>query len=166
MLHTTRAHPYGPIDWTATERALGHALPADYKTLAHDLGPGELAGGLIIKAPHAAKPAMDLLEHHRGITDAYRRVWDVASIDYPFTLQPEPGGLIGWGRAAWGDSFFWNTHGHPDRWSIVGLEGRGPGWFEYPGGIAEFLVKALRRELGYSAFDGLDDLSPTYTRYD
>lgn len=166
MVHTTRTRPYGPIDWNTTERSLGLTLPTDYKTIADRLGPGHLAGGLTITAPQATKPAMNLLEHHHGITAAYRRVWDIASADYPFTLQPDPGGLVGWGWAAWGDSFFWNTHGHPDQWNVVGLEGRGPGWFEYPGGFAEFLVKALRRELSYDAFDGLDELSPAYTHHD
>ena len=67
--------------------------------------------------------------------------------DYPWAIHPEPGGIFPWATTDNGDTLYWLTRGHPDEWSVAGIQMRGPDRVLYPFGVVEFLTRWFAGEL-------------------
>jgi hypothetical protein len=66
----------------------------------------------------------------------------------PYEAYPASQGILPWAGAGTGEIYYWKTIGtDPDRWIVVVREARGPRAFEFPGGVAEFLMQLLRGEV-------------------
>jgi hypothetical protein len=153
------------IDWAAIEAVIGSPLPPDYKQISEVLGPGEIEGGVIITAPGSSALPLDFVEFNNGLTGDYRQVQEEFGLDIPFEMFPRKEGLIAWGYTSWGDNLFWHPIGEgPAHWSVVAVEGRGPGWFEFEGGAAEFLVKMVTGEIFIDFMEGPTGIGRSYRR--
>ena len=156
--------PNRRVDWSEVASKLGTDVPADFKRFSEVDGPGEIQGGIVVTSPTSVVPALDFVQYSLGTSEDFRRYGrELAEKEFPYLFHPEPGGLIGWGYSGEG-SFFWKSVGEPDGWTVVAMEVRGPGWFEFDGGMAEFLVKLIQRELvvDFLFEDGDDRLGPSF----
>jgi hypothetical protein len=128
-----------PNQWEEVERALGTALPGDYKQFINAYGTGEFNDLFFIFNPFSHVEAMNLLwqagvpeslmeneelgriyrlgsflEHYHGLRCEYPG-------DYPLPPYPEPGGLLPLGGDSNGGSVLWLTVGPSDEWPLVRL---------------------------------------------
>jgi hypothetical protein len=79
----------------------------------------------------------------------------------PYPLHFEPNGLLPWGVTDNGDVLFWLTVDHPDQWTVVVNESRGPTYEHFPGSMTVFLQAFLARSLETEIFpDDLRDDGP------
>ena len=161
--------PAGPahqVDWGDIATLLGTDVPVDFKYLAEANGAGEIEGGIIVTAPSPTAMALDFARYNQGITGDYRKYSrELAEDGFPYRFYPDSGGLIGWGYCGEG-SFFWKSSGEPNSWTVVVMEVRGAGWFEFDGGMAEFLLKLIRREIivDFMFEDGSEGLGGSFRR--
>lgn len=154
------AGPYGPpIDWPSVQRAIGSVLPCDYKALV------DLAGSIYVGqflgtfTPGSPNPNVDLLVQMGARLSALQEMKRVGgSQECPYPLWFEPGGLLPWGATDNGDTLFWLTRGHPDQWTVVVGEGRGPLFDEFPLCASDFLVEFLEGRLASDILP--DDAGP------
>ena len=131
-----------PRDWLIAQRRVGSVLPADYRMLVDHAG-GSLRVGdfLAVHVPDARNPNADLVvrmgDMLGGLREA-KRSGGVHECPYPLWFEPE--GLLPWGGTDNGDGLYWRTRGHPDAWTVVIGESRGPGWEEHAMPLADFLA--------------------------
>jgi len=136
------------VDWLLAQRTVGSVLPGDYKQLVELTGPVYVGQFLTVFVPGVANPNVDLIVQvgqHLGALQVIKANW--GSRECPYPLWFEPGGLFPWGCSDNGDSLFWLTHGHPDQWTVVIGQGRGPKYEEYPLSTCEFLVEFVSGRL-------------------
>ena len=137
------APPSSPVDagkpdqWQDVERALGTALPTDYKQFVNAYGSGEFNDLFWIYNPFSGVECMNLL-WEAGVPDSLEndeelgRVYRLDSwLDHYYGLRceypekcplppfPEPGGLLPLGGDSNGGSVCWLTVGGPDAWPII-----------------------------------------------
>ncbi|MBB4986476.1 MULTISPECIES: Lsr2 family DNA-binding protein [Streptomyces] len=129
-------------DWSSTERALGMPLPTDYKQIADAYGPGAFCGFLHLYHPHAPTRWTSLT----GPMPATIRTQlhhDRDSGTHP--VPHDPRHLFAMGVTDNGEYLFWITEsaGAPEKWTIAANEARGPQWYTYGGGLADFLTALL-----------------------
>jgi hypothetical protein len=131
-------------DWTEIETSLGTALPTDYKEFIDLFGTGELAGSIWVYNPFAVdqeRNANNLLVRVREVLNIWRsRRTRTGDEGYPYTLYPEPSGLLPWGHVDTGDELFWQTSGDPEQWVVVVSEARGPGFERFEASMTGFLA--------------------------
>lgn len=141
------------VDWNALERLTGLVFPEDYKALAGRYGMLEINAFLDVH--HVGMPAdtPTMLRQCQETLDGLRELQENLGFIYveddsgreveaaPYPIYPEPGGLFPWGATQNGDSLLWLTHADPGRWTIV-VTGGGT-WWEFDGGILDFLVGLL-----------------------
>lgn len=133
-----------PIDWPSVQRVVGSVLPVDYRHLVEITGPLYIGEFVTVFTPGVGNPNVDLLVQigaRLGALQVIKQDWGARECPYP--LWFEPGGLLPWGASDNGDTLFWLTRGHPDQWTVVIGEGRGPSYDEYPVSACEFLVEFL-----------------------
>jgi len=132
------------IDWPGVQRAIGSVLPADYRHLVERTGPLKVGDFLVVFSPACANPFVDLLGNlgpRLGALQVLKR--SCGDRECPYPLWFEPGGLLPWGASDNGDVLFWATRGHPDQWTVVVGESRGPAYEEYPVQATRFLCDFL-----------------------
>jgi hypothetical protein len=117
-----RDPPPPPIDWAATEAALGVELPGDYKALAEAYGSGSIAG-LVLWIPGLPDRDGELLHHVQVERAALRYLID-ADVEQPYA----PEQLLPWGSDESGNNVWWLMEGD---WPVVASEARGPDWERY-----------------------------------
>jgi hypothetical protein len=136
------------MDWVSVQRAIGSVLPVDYKHLVEITRPLCAGDFLTVFAPGVENPNIDLFVQvgaRLGALQVLKR--DGGAREVPYPLWFEPGGLLPWGSSDNGDTLFWLTRGHPDQWTVVVGEGRGPTYAEYPIPASDFLVEFLSGHL-------------------
>jgi hypothetical protein len=134
------------IDWPAVQLAIGSVLPVDYRQLVEITGPIRVADFVGVFAPGNANPNIDLLVQMGARLGALQAL----ARDGFRALHPlwfEPGGLLPWGGTDNGDTLYWLTRGHPDRWTVVVGEARGPVYEDHPLCASDFLVEFLSGRL-------------------
>ncbi|MEV4375114.1 SMI1/KNR4 family protein [Nonomuraea sp. NPDC049637] len=149
--------PAPVVDWENIENHLGIRLPADYKALMSEytsLVIGENLRLSIGNPGHAdietiAEDDIALLSELMLGEDEQIDILD----DYGKTVgeryflpYPEPGGVYPWGSTAYGDILLWEMVGDtPEAWPVWILHGA-EAW-RHPGGVVDFLVRALNGTL-------------------
>ncbi|MED7949662.1 hypothetical protein PUR61_00100 [Streptomyces sp. BE20] len=131
--------PRENVDWTAVESLLGLALPGSYKDYAEAFGWGEFNGAIEVFGAVG-----DI--SHGGIVGESKKRSELADLDQefesmyaPYSVFPNPGGLMIWGVTGRGDSLFWETRGEiSERWPIVAITEDGRS-FSYGMEVSEFL---------------------------
>jgi hypothetical protein len=146
------------IDWGVIEARLG-ILPADYRAVAELFPNFTLCDFLHPMVPKKGAEQ----RFHFGTELEVLREWCAYGDGFdggPYVAFPEPGGLLPWGESNEGDFFCWKTgDSDPDRWPVV-LGSRSFAWYEYHGGMLEYIVGLLRGDVPP---DGLPDI---FTRPD
>ncbi len=112
-------------DWRRAEAWAGTTLPADYKKLVDGYGAGRL-GDVLIYAPFAAFPALDLRRRHDTLIGYVRDLRHLSGGAFPPPFAPEPRGLFAWASVDDGCVVGWLPFGDdPDRWPVAVLS---PAW--------------------------------------
>jgi len=136
--------PWRRIDWPSVYRAIGSVLPVDYRHLIQITGPIYVGKFLGVRAPGSTNLNVDLVvgvgETLGALQELKRNHGDFGC---PYPLWFEPGGLLPWGSSDNGDDLFWLTRGHPDQWTVVVGEARGPTFEEHPLSACDFLSEFL-----------------------
>ena len=143
-------------DWVSVERAIGTALPTDYKAIIDRYGSGDFLDLLILLNPFCDKDDLNLIyqvgtepDVYGPMIESYNQARFGAYPDEcPFSVYPEPGGLFPVGVESVGRDLYWLTEGDPVDWTLVRYEIRG-GWLceRFEVGLVEFLVDWLGREV-------------------
>ncbi|GAB2868979.1 hypothetical protein GCM10027074_40790 [Streptomyces deserti] len=133
------------IDWSVIRAELGTDLPSDYRSLAESYPTLVIDDFLAISIPAPGAESDFVVGVHSG-AEILRDLWEVDE-SHGYAPYPEPEGLLEWGSSPSGDQFYWRTKGSgPDSWTVV-VSGRNDDWWEFPGGIVEFLVAVVSRTI-------------------
>jgi hypothetical protein len=143
-------------DWKAVESTVGTKLPVDYKNIINRYGSGDFCDLLILLNPFCVKDDLNLLyqvgsepELYGPMLESYNEgrfgAWPE---NCPFSVYPEPGGLLPLACDSNGRDYFWLTEGEPDAWTIIRYDWRG-GWDykHFESSVVEFLVEWIGGEL-------------------
>ncbi|MGW1010719.1 hypothetical protein ACWD4X_11790 [Streptomyces termitum] len=134
------------VDRAGTEAALGTALPADYRRLVETYGCGVFDETVRLLVPGADRPDHDLLAQTAEREEILRSLWDFADEEPPAELA-EPGSrLVPWAFEEGSGAFLHRLvrpGRHPDTWTVLYNEGRGPLWEAHGTGCAAFLHGVL-----------------------
>ena len=100
--------PFEPFRgrWGPIARALGTALPPDYKDFARLYGGGALLDFIYVQTPRTADGGAQFARWVGEIC----RSWGHMERDTPTIYWPTSGGLLPFGYSMDGDYFFWLTH--------------------------------------------------------
>ncbi|MEU1479161.1 hypothetical protein [Streptomyces sp. NPDC005760] len=138
------ATPPPVVDWARAERALGAALPADYKQLVETYGGGLFDETIWLLAPDSAHPDCDLHAQARERDEILADLWEFE--EKPAALL-EPGArVLPWAYEEGSGAFlYWLARPgqHPDEWTVLYNEGRGPLWERHDMGCVAFLLAVL-----------------------
>ncbi|MFF7474110.1 hypothetical protein [Streptomyces sp. NPDC008092] len=131
------------LAWGSIEAAWGTAFPSDYRDFMGVYGPGGIDDVMSIAAPEnrTEEPAVLTV---RRTTPSVARTCRTFFGERHFPAWPAPGALLGWGVTPVGFDLFWRTTGSdPDEWPVVVAANRDDRAYEFPCGMAEFLVRML-----------------------
>ncbi|MFG3258849.1 SMI1/KNR4 family protein [Streptomyces sp. NPDC048172] len=149
----------GTGDWAAAERALGTALPADYKRLVETYGRGDFCGELCLSTPFDGADNPVRLEG--DALDVFGSMRDTWPEKYPYPLYPEPGGLLAWGVTEAAGQLCWLTEGPPETWPVV-IWSRDDDHEKYECGAAAFLDGWLDGRITSEILEVADDVPPYF----
>ncbi|WP_306192013.1 hypothetical protein [Streptomyces sp. MK5] len=147
------------VDWQVIESDIGTALPRDYKELARYFGPGGFSPFFTLLVPGVASPAMEL---RRNLAR-----WQKVDVEYrgkskeitPFPHFPHPGGSIPWGNSKYGEGYYSRTVGNPDEWPVLVVPAIGQDFYEYQGGVVDFIHHLLTDRLDIPFLPSLAQLN-------
>ncbi|MET9346153.1 SMI1/KNR4 family protein [Streptomyces termitum] len=135
------------MDRAGTEAALGTALPADYRRLVETYGCGVFDETVRLLVPGADRPDHDLLPQTAEREEILRSLWDFADEEPPAELA-EPGSrLVPWAFEEGSGAFLHRLvrpGRHPDTWTVLYNEGRGPLWEAHGTGCAAVSTASWR----------------------
>ncbi|MFI6947983.1 hypothetical protein [Streptomyces sp. NPDC050422] len=127
--------PREPVDWRATEQALGTRLPGDYKEVVNLFGYGSFDMYLEVLVPGVR--GLDLVEWSASARAHTADLWR------PHPVYPAPGGLLRWGTSEQELDFVWQTGApDPDDWPVL-VRTDFDTWERYECGAGEFIVRLL-----------------------
>ena len=134
-----------PVDWAGVEGRLGVSLPDDYKAFIGTYGLGDIDGYLSVLHPATRNRHLNLERKGASALAALRECRaEPMPMELPYSVFPEPGGLLPWGITGNGDDCFWRvTDSDPNRWTVVVANVRNDDWEAYRGGLVEFLCATL-----------------------
>lgn len=139
------AAPPPAADWATAERALGTALPSDYKQLVETYGDGVFDETIWLLVPDSAYDDCDLHAQTAERDEVLAELWD-AGEEKPAGLL-EPGArVLPWAfEEGTGAFLYWLARPgqHPDEWPVLYNEGRGPLWERHDTGCLAFLLAVL-----------------------
>lgn len=152
-LCTIVSPPHSPFesgrdeDWSKIEIELGTRLPDDYKKFIDLFGTGNLGNYFYILNPFAFNEFVNLFNQTQELLDANREVRKNFPEAVPFSLYPEPNGILPWAFLDTGDVLFWLTKGKPNDWTVVVQESRLAEWEQFSESMSSFLTKLFRGDL-------------------
>jgi hypothetical protein len=157
-----------PGRWPEVEKAMGTALPPDYKDLVATYGSGLFDEVLWLFNPFAPAGDGNLVSERDRVLADYAGSRAKFPDDYPLPPWPEPGGVLPLGRSDTGNELYWVTAGDPDDWAVALFGSRSPRSEVHDGGIVRFLADLVSGHLETSLLP--DDLlhreRHTFTRFD
>ncbi|MFJ5780238.1 hypothetical protein [Streptomyces sp. NPDC093094] len=163
--------PAGPppaVDWDQAERALGAALPADYKRLVETYGDGIFDETVWLLVPDSAYDSCDLHAQAKERDEILAVLWEFE--DKPAGLQETGARVIPWAFEEGSGAFlYWLVRPgrHPDEWTVLYNEGRGPLWEHHDMGCLAFLLAVLTSTAETEYFGHLYEvLKPTAHRFE
>lgn len=163
--------PAGPppaVDWARAERALGAALPADYKRLVEAYGAGVFDDTVWLLVPDSAYDDCDLHARAMEREEVLAGLWE-AGEDKPAGLGEEGARVLPWAfEEGTGAFLYWLARPgrQPDQWTVLYNEGRGPLWEHHDTGCLAFLLAVLTGTAETEYFGHLYEvLKPTEHRF-
>ena len=142
-------------DWPSIEQSLGMPLPTDYKQIADTYGPGAFCDFLHLYHPHATTPWTSITG---SMPDTIRAQLQHDRDGGTYPVPHDPRHLFVMGVTDNGEYLFWLTEpsADPEKWTMAANEARGPRWYTYNGGLADFLTAVLSGRVTVPLFpDGL-----------
>ncbi|WP_406279532.1 hypothetical protein [Embleya sp. NBC_00896] len=129
-------------DWATAESELGTALPQEYMRLVDIFGAGSFNDYLDLLTPPSQYGAGDIIS-------TARELHELASVDWygnpydPYSIFPNPGGLLRWAESETEDEFYWLTNDKdPNKWPIVARE-QGEEWHKFEVSTTRFILDTL-----------------------
>jgi hypothetical protein len=159
---------YSTGEWEPIERELGTALPDDYKHFITAYGQGKICNSLWVDNYLALAAG----ETARGVIDTYLAQYkDVKEIgvSIPYSLFPDPKGLLPFGGLENGGAINWRRSGSPNDWDIVVWDSESDAFFPADGlGLVAFLVELVSRRWEHfsSRFDPEAFAVPRFVPFD
>ncbi|MEU9701688.1 hypothetical protein [Streptomyces sp. NPDC047981] len=133
------------VDWASAERALGVTLPQDYKRLVETYGDGVFDETVWLLVPDSAYDDCDLHAQTAERDEILADLWGMGE-ERPAALL-EPGvRVLPWAfEEGTGAFLYWLVRPgrHPDEWTVLYNEGRGPLWEHHDTGCVAFLRAVL-----------------------
>ncbi len=108
-----------PDEWAAAERALGFALPTDYKQFTDVYGTGVVADFIVVLNPFVPLSTDNLVRGADTWLEFLRLARKRNRKAVPYPLYPEPEGLFPWGTTDKEQTLLWHRVGQPDHWATV-----------------------------------------------
>ncbi|MFD7556165.1 SMI1/KNR4 family protein [Streptomyces sp. NPDC059835] len=161
------ADPPPAVDWAKTERALGTALPADYKQLVEAYGDGIFGDTIWLLVPDSADGDCDLLAQWAERDEILAELWEFE--EKPAVLLEAGARVVPWAfEEGTGAFLYWGVR--PDRqpheWTVLYNEGRGPLWEHHETGCSAFLLAVLTGTAQTEYFGSLyEEPKPTRHRF-
>ena len=161
------ADPPPAVDWAAAERALGTALPADYRRLVDTYGDGIFDDTIWLLVPDSAYTDCDLRTQTTERGEILAHLWEFEP--KPAELLEEGARVLPWAfEEGTGAFLYWLARPGrlPDEWTVLYNEGRGPLWEHHDTGCLAFLLAVLTGTAETDYFGPLYDvLKPTEHRF-
>ncbi|MEV3947616.1 SMI1/KNR4 family protein [Streptomyces halstedii] len=148
----TPSGPHRSRDWPAVERALGTALPTDYRQLVETYGGGVFDETIWLLDPACPDEDYELLAQAAEKAETLKKLWEVEP--RPAQLQESGTEVLPWAYIeGTGAMLYWlvKPGQDPDEWTVMFNEGRGPLWEHHDAQCASFLLAVLtgRAETDY-----------------
>jgi hypothetical protein len=136
--------------WRTVERELGTPLPSDYKEFIDRYGSGMICGSMSVwnfrDAAIFSKPLAKVLTGPGGVVQAYERIRAMGN-SWPFTMYPQPGGLLPFVTVRDVHHLNWLADGPPDTWDVVYWFFDGLEFIHLKGdSFTGFLLKVLKKK--------------------
>jgi|SRR5262245_14118189 len=148
-------------DWQSVAATLGTSLPSDYVAFISRYGTGRISDFLWVYNPFEENRYLNLLTQYPIVLEADRHIRERFPEALPEPLFPESGGLLLWGGTDNGDRLYWRTNAHPDSWTVVVWQSRGPKYANYALTMSGFLCAWLRGSIRVPVFPP-DDWEPVF----
>ncbi|MGW8955858.1 hypothetical protein [Streptomyces sp. NPDC055709] len=156
--------PPPAVDWAHAERVLGTALPADYKQLVETYGDGIFDETIWLLVPDSAHDDCDLHAQTTERDEVLADLWEVGE-EKPASLLEAGARVLPWAfEEGTGAFLYWLAQPgqHPDEWTVLYNEGRGPLWEHHHMGCLTFLLTVLEGTAETEYFGHLHEvLKPT-----
>lgn len=160
--------PPPAVDWARAERDLGTALPADYKRLVETYGAGIFDDTVWLLVPGSPYGDCDLHAQTTERDEILADLWE-AGEEKPDGLREAGARVLPWAfEEGTGAFLYWLARPgqHPDEWTVLYNEGRGPLWEHHDMGCLPFLLAVLTGTAETEYFGHLYDiLKPTEHRF-
>ncbi|MEU3777763.1 hypothetical protein AB0F11_32150 [Streptomyces sp. NPDC032472] len=162
------ADPPRAVDWAQAERILGTALPADYKQLVETYGHGTFDDTIWLLVPDSVHGDCDLLAQTAERDEILADLWEMGE-KKPAGLLESGARVLPWAfEEGTGAFLYWLVRPgqHPDEWTVLYNEGRGPLWEAHDMGCVAFLLAVLTGTAETEYFGYLYEvLKPTEHRF-
>ncbi|MFI1968085.1 hypothetical protein BLA24_21200 [Streptomyces cinnamoneus] len=162
------AAPPRPRDWTTVEAALGTPLPDDFKQLVDVYGGGLFDETIWLLDPGCADPGYELLAIAAERDEILADLWDGGE-PKPAELLDGEARVIPWAYVEGsGHYLYWLVRPgqHPDSWTVMLNEGRGPEWEHHQQTCAGFLAGVMTGDVESFYFDDLPGMDHTFVPND
>ncbi|MGW5634965.1 SMI1/KNR4 family protein [Streptomyces sp. NPDC003832] len=128
------------VDWATVEASWGSPFPADFKKFMAEYGEGTIDDYLSVLLAEP-RGGFDDGPVYMGMAEESRNAEETWRDEVP------PPRLVSWGLDSSADILCWRADGDdPDKWPVVVWSRGNARWYEYPGGMAEFLCRVFRAE--------------------
>ena len=162
------AGPLPAVDWAQAERALGAALPADYKQLVETYGDGVFDETIWLLVPDSAYDKCNLHAQTTERDGVLAGLWEVGE-EKPAGLLEAGARILPWAfEGLTGAFLYWLVRPgqQPDEWTVLYNEGQGPLWEPHDMGCLAFLLAVLTGTAETEYFGYLYNvLKPTEHRF-
>jgi hypothetical protein len=142
-------------DWPAIESSLGGlSLPRDYRAFVETFPPGVVDDRIrVIRPGDVHSPRTEYLGYYAYRMNDMRQRRAGGHGRYPYTIFPEPGGVLPWGEGANGELYFSLTGASDaDAWTVVWPDRDEREWRAFPGSMCEFLIGVVTGKVDVPAF--------------
>lgn len=132
------------VPWNNSSAEVGIVFPSDYREFVDRYGSVRINGELSVWIPMLRSrdggPDVGFPGFVRATTHGIAAEL-AADDDMPYSVFPDPGGLLGWGSNINADQFFWLTDGDdPDSWPIIAWYRSLNEWDYFDGGFSDFVA--------------------------
>lgn len=151
-------------DWVAIERELGTPLPEDYKQFIATYGQGMICKSLWIDdylALGTGETVWDVIRTYLAQFSDIQKI----GVAIPYSVFPQPAGLLPIGGIENGGAINWLTGGPPSEWDVVVWDSDSDDFHRAEGhGLVSFLVElvSMRWPRFASRFEPELFTSPTF----
>ena len=138
----------------------GGQLPTDYHEFVDAYGSGLFANFYRVNNPFSADEYLALVPASNSWAQMLREEKENDEDAVPFPIFPEAGGVLHWANDENGNTYYWQTVGLPDKWTVVQRQERGTGFKEHKYSMSGFLTGVLTKKIkalasGYPNKDSL-----------